>query len=88
MISQKTRLKNCAELNKFLKKLNALACTIDFCAPEPHVICRFRQLVDFVRKWNQKLFNKNVMHVDLVLMLSHMFNGKVIDNQIQILTAK
>jgi hypothetical protein len=48
MVSQKKKQKNNFELNRFLRKLNTLACTLDLSASNQVIVDVLWSLVEFV----------------------------------------
>jgi hypothetical protein len=88
MVSQKKRQKNSQELNKFLRKLNTLACTLDLSGPTTTIVEVLWKLVLFIDSWNREFFNKMAVHVDLLLMISRLFRDNHVGNDVQVLTNK
>lgn len=88
MVSQKKKQKNNFELNRFLRKLNTLACTLDLSSSNTDIVEVLWALVVFIDKWNQEFFNKMAVQLDLVIFMSRLMNKTIIENQIQILTMR
>jgi hypothetical protein len=88
MVSQKKRQKNSQELNKFLRKLNILACNLDLSGPTSTIIQVLWKLIEFIDSWNKDFFNKMAVHVDLLFMISRLFRGNHVGNDVQVLTSK
>jgi hypothetical protein len=86
MASHKIRQKNSRELARFLRKFNTLACTLDLSAPTKTVVGILWNLFELVDKWNRCFFNQMAVHVDLLLMISRLMEGTIIDNDVQVPT--
>ena len=73
---------------RFLRKLNTLACTLDMAAPDATIADVLWNLVEFLDKWNRQFFSKVTVQVDLLIMISRLSRGAVIDNHVQIPTTR